>query len=64
MKTGNTGRQNCRSILKKKEKSKVLIVKSTFWRIISPAFLALGLVQDSVSQMSAGLDDGYQAAVT
>lgn len=29
-----------------KENLKVLIVKSTFLKIISPAFLALGLVQD------------------
>lgn len=39
--------QTPRSVSKKKEKLRVLRVKSTFLRMISPAFLALGLVQDS-----------------
>ena len=41
MQTGNTARKKIRSVPKKKEKLKVLIVKSMFLRIISPAFLAL-----------------------
>lgn len=35
-----------RRVPKKKEKLRVLIVKSIFLRIIIPAFLALGLVQN------------------
>lgn len=46
MQTGDTARQKPRSVLKKKEKSRVLTVKSTFLRIISLSFLALGLFQN------------------
>lgn len=46
MQTGDTARQEPRSVLKKREKLRVLIVKSTFLRIISPSFLALGLFQN------------------
>lgn len=52
------------SIPKKKEKLRVLIGNSTFWRRISPALLTSGLVRDgnprddgrSGSGMSGGLD--------
>ena len=44
--TWNTVRQNPRSVLKKKEKLKVITVKSVSLRVISPACLALGLLQD------------------
>lgn len=46
------------SVPKKKEKPRVLIVKSAFLRRISPTFLASGLVQDGNLQMSSGLDNG------
>lgn len=45
MRTGNTVRQKPRSV-PKKENLGVLLVKSILLRIIYPAFVALGLVQD------------------
>ena len=44
--TGNTARQKPGSVSEKKEKLEVIIVKSAFLKIISPAFLALGLVRN------------------
>lgn len=42
---------------KKKVKSSYIVVKSTFLRIISPALLGLGLVQDGpLSAVSLGMD--------
>lgn len=43
---GNTGRQTSRSVPKKSKTLRVLIVKCAFVRIVSPAFLPVGLVQD------------------
>lgn len=59
MQTGSTARGNPRSFLKKKEKLKVLIVKSTVWRIISPAFLASGLVRTVASQAPVSQGDEF-----
>lgn len=39
---------------------KVLVAKSEFFRIINPAPLALGLVQDCISQLSGHQVDGCQ----
>ena len=63
MQTENTARQKPRSVPKKKEKLRVLLVKSVFLKIISPSFLALGLVQDNYQsgwQMPGDQEDGYQ----
>lgn len=53
-------RQNPRSVPKRKEKkvkSSYIVVKSAFLRIISPALLGPGLVQDgSLSGVSLGMD--------
>lgn len=46
MEIGNTARQKPYSS-KEKRKVNILMVKSMFLRMISSAFLALGLVQDS-----------------
>lgn len=45
---------NAQNIPKEKETLKVLVVRSTF----SSSFLAPGLVQGAVLQMSGGLDNG------
>lgn len=52
MQIGDTARQKPRSVLKKKDKLRIRVVKSISLRIISPAFVVLGLVQE-----------GYQADV-
>ena len=59
MQMGNTARQNPRSVPKKKEKLKVLIVKRTFLRMISPALSAPGLVQNGY-RSDVSLKDGCQ----
>lgn len=46
---------NTQSVLKKEEKLRILIVKSTFLGRISPAFLASALVQDG-DPLTRGLD--------
>ena len=49
LKTGTIARENPRSF---QRKFKIFVVKRTFLRIVSPAFLGLRLVQDFISQMS------------
>lgn len=51
MQIGDTTRQKPRSVLKKKDKLRILIVKNIFLRIISPAFVVLGLVWDTLGYL-------------
>lgn len=62
MQTENTTTQKPKSVSKKKEKLRVLIVQSTFLRSIAPAFLSLRLVQDSCQSNVSGLDGEWQVA--
>ena len=60
MQPGNIARHKPRAVPKKKEKLQVLIAKSALLRTIGRAFLALGLIQIVISQMSGTQADRGQ----